>query len=254
MSRVDDAREPALSARSLRTRSHPDHESSLDVHAGEVVGLAGLVGAGRSELLRALFLADEPLSGTVTVGGRSLRVRRGSPAQALGAGLAYVPEDRKTEGLFLEDSVARNLSLARLREDARLGFVDRSKERQLVADAMRETGIKAASDAEPVSQLSGGNQQKVVLGRAFATAPRVLLLDEPTRGVDVGAKSEIYRLIEEHAERGGGVLFASSEMEEILGLCDRCLVMHEGRIAGELGRSELTEEAVMHLATGGSAT
>ncbi|MEE2778086.1 MAG: sugar ABC transporter ATP-binding protein [Acidobacteriota bacterium] len=248
------AREPgavALEVTGLVTAAHPDHALDLRVHAGEVVGVAGLVGAGRTELLRALFGVERPLAGRVAVAGRSLRLIGGvGPVAALEAGLALVPEDRKEEALFLDETVRRNLSVARLLADARAGFVDRSAEAELAARAIQDTGIRVPSDTSAVGVLSGGNQQKVVLGRAFATEPKVLLLDEPTRGVDVGAKAEIYALIDEHALRGVGVLFASSEMEEILGLSDRCLVMHEGRLAGELAGDELTEEAIMGLATG----
>jgi ribose transport system ATP-binding protein len=240
-----------LQVQGLVTRAHPEHAVDLSVREGEVVGIAGLVGAGRSELLRALFMIDRPLAGSSTVLGTALDLQGvGGPGAALAAGLALVPEDRKEEGLFLAESVRRNLSIVRLADDALRGFVDRAAERELAARAIRETRIKTTRDDEAVDVLSGGNQQKVVLGRAFAAQPKVLCLDEPTRGVDVGAKADIYALIDEHARRGMGVLFASSEMEEILGLADRCIVLHEGRIAGELGREELSEEAVMSLATG----
>ena len=244
--------EVALAVRGLVTRAHPEHEIELEVRAGEVVGIAGLVGSGRSELLRAIYLADPSLAGEIEVDGVVLDSsdRHLGPAVAIGAGLALVPEDRKEEGLFMQESVRRNLSIARLGADSRSGFVDGVAERELATRAIEQTNIKTARDSEAVAGLSGGNQQKVVLGRAFATEPKVLCLDEPTRGVDVGAKAEIYALLDERARGGTGVLFASSEMEEILGLSDRCLVMCEGRIAGELAREELTEEAVMLLATG----
>ena len=251
---VRTAHEPGavvLEVAGLVTRAHPRHALDLTVRAGEVVGVAGLVGAGRSEMLRAIFGVDRPLAGRVMVDGREVDVSGGDgPEATLEAGLALVPEDRKEEGLFLDETVRRNLSIARLGVDASAGFVDGQAERELAERAIRETGIKTSSDQDAVGVLSGGNQQKVVLGRAFAMRPKVLCLDEPTRGVDVGAKAEIYALIDERARSGVGVLFASSEMEEIVGLSDRCLVMHEGRIAGELSREELSEQAVMGLATG----
>jgi len=241
----------ALRLEGLVTQAWPRSSVDLSVRAGEVVGLAGLVGAGRTELLRTVFGLERARAGRVSIGGRVLHAASShtGPGCALAAGVAFVPEDRQREGLFEDASVARNLSIARLAHDARAGVVDRGRERRLVAELFQRVRIRAASSDVAAGTLSGGNQQKVVLGRAFACEPRVLLLDEPTRGVDVGAKAEIYELIDELARAGLAILFASSELEEILGLSDRCLVLAGGTIAGSLERAELSEETVMRLAT-----
>ncbi len=236
-----------LEVEGLRTAAHPDHPVGFRVHAGEIVGVAGLVGAGRTEMLEALFGVTPAVGGTVRVGGVAFRPT--SPQNAIVAGLALVPEDRKRQGVILQMAVRENVSLAALRRDSPRGFVDRVREEGLAAAMISKLGIKTPSDRQVVQFLSGGNQQKVVLGKWLALKPQVLLMDEPTRGIDVGAKHEIYRLMEELAKEGVAILFASSELEEILGLADRVLVMHEGRITGELSREAMTEEAVLHLAT-----
>ncbi|WP_193213398.1 sugar ABC transporter ATP-binding protein [Luteolibacter marinus] len=240
--------EVLLEVEKLRTSYWPDHEVSFRVRAGEVVGVAGLVGAGRSELLRCLFGIDRPLAGVIRV--RGVEFEPENPRRAIAAGLALVPEDRKTQGLVLEMGVPDNLALASLWRDRRRGgwvneaAVDELERR--MGEAMR---IKAAP-GQAVGLLSGGNQQKVAFGKWLAMEPAVLLLDEPTRGVDVGAKREIHTLMAGLAERGKAVLFVSSDLEEVLGMADRVLVMHEGRLAGELDRGEASEESVMRLATG----
>jgi ribose transport system ATP-binding protein len=233
----------------LRTTAYPNHALTLSVRAGEVVGLGGLVGAGRSELLRALFGVDRVVSGRIEIGAASLARHR--PATAIAAGLMLAPEDRKNSGLVIDQSVVDNLRLARLwRDRRRLGFVGR-RDFDAEAEALVEKlGIRTPGLRQEVRVLSGGNQQKVVLGKWLSMQPKVLLLDEPTRGIDVGAKAEIYHLMDELAASGVAVLFASSEMEELLGMADRVIVMHEGRIAGDLARDEFSEEAVMRLATG----
>ena len=240
--------ETVLEVEGWRTRAHPRHPLSFRVGAGEIVGVAGLVGAGRTELLAALFGVLPAMGGVMRVAGRVVAPQ--SPREAIAAGLALVPEDRKKQGAILEMAVRENLSLAALRRDQRRGFLHRRREAELSAGMMDSMRIKAPHDRQIVQFLSGGNQQKVVLGKWLALRPRVLLLDEPTRGIDVGAKQEIYKLMEDLAHQGVAILFVSSEMEEILGMSDRALVMHEGRIAGELTRGALSEEAVMHLATG----
>jgi ribose transport system ATP-binding protein len=199
-------------------------------------------------LLAALFGVEPAVGGVLRVAGRTVAPQ--SPLEAIAAGLALVPEDRKKQGVILEMAVRENISLASLRRDQRHGFLNRSREADISAEMMGSLRIKAPNDRQIVQFLSGGNQQKVVLGKWLAMRPRVLLLDEPTRGIDVGAKQEIYKLMEELARQGVAILFVSSEMEEILGMSDRVLVMHEGCLAGELARGELSEEAVMHLATG----
>jgi ribose transport system ATP-binding protein len=242
-----------LAVQNLVTPAHPEHELSFSLRAGEIVGVAGLVGAGRTEMLQVLFGVDEALGGSMEVAGEPVAFK--SPRDAIEAGLALVPEDRKQQGLVLEMSVQHNIGLPGLRRHSKaqtmLNARQESKDTQEMIKAMR---IRTPN-AEQMSQyLSGGNQQKVVLGKWLALTPRVLLLDEPTRGIDVGAKEEIYQLMEKLAEDGVAILFVSSEMEEVLGMSDRTLVMHEGRLTGELQRHELSEEAIMQLATGNSIT
>jgi ABC-type sugar transport system ATPase subunit len=222
---------------------------SLCVRRGEIVGLAGLRGAGRTELARCIFGADSRSAGTVTVGGRA--VRPGSPGEAIRAGIGFVTEDRKTEGLILNLSVRENITLAGLRRLARFSFVQRAAEQRRVRALSDQLDVRAASPAVRAGNLSGGNQQKVVLAKWLHTDAQVLILDEPTRGIDVGAKREIYRLMREIADRGAAVLMISSELPEVIGVCDRILVMHEGRLAGELPVGA-TEEQIMTLATGGT--
>jgi len=244
--------EVTLAVDRLRTPAHPRHEVSFTVRAGEIVGLAGLVGAGRTEVLLSLFGVTPAQGGTIRVSGKE--VSPASPQEAIEAGLALVPEDRKQQGVVLGLPVRENLSLASLRRDQRMGFLNEALELAVSAEMTAAMRIKTPNDRQVVRFLSGGNQQKVVLGKWLAIQPRLLFLDEPTRGIDVGAKQEIYKLMEELARKGVAILFVSSEMEEILGLSDRVLVMHEGRIAGELRREQLSEEAVMHLATGAELT
>lgn len=246
--RATDNSRNALEVRNLRTPAHPEQALNFRVAAGEIVGVAGLVGAGRTEVLNVLFGIDRALDGEILLSGARHQIT--SPRDAIAAGIALVPEDRKQQGVILEMVVRENVSLAALRRDAHTGFLNRTRERELADESITRLGIKTPSAAQRVQLLSGGNQQKVVLGKWLALRPRVLLLDEPTRGIDVGAKQEIYKLIEELAADGVAILFVSSEMEEILRLSDRALVMHEGHIAGELNREELSEEAVMRLATG----
>lgn len=242
----------ALEARQVVTAAFPQHRSSLSVRSGEIVGLAGLVGAGRTELLRVLFGVDRAYGGQILVGGQRCPLR--SPADAIRAGIALVPEDRKAAGLIVQMSVRHNLSLAAVRRHRRMGgLLNRSYERQLASEMIQRLKIRTPHDGQVVRYLSGGNQQKVVLGKWLALKPRVLLMDEPTRGIDVGAKQEIYQLMEQLAAEGVAILFVSSEMEEILGMADRVLVMHEGVLRGELQRDQLSEESIMRLATGGQA-
>ncbi|HOX38805.1 MAG TPA: sugar ABC transporter ATP-binding protein [Candidatus Brocadiia bacterium] len=243
------AGEVVFQVRGFRTKANPDHDVSFDIRAGEILGMAGLVGSGRTELARAMFGIDEPLQGNMAVDGKTIPA--GDCLAAIRAGLFLLPEDRKTQGLIIEATVKENIALAGLRNWHRAWIVDRRMERE-VAERMRSMlNIRTPSIAQAVNLLSGGNQQKTALAKWLCLEPRVLLLDEPTRGVDVGARAEIYHLMEDLARRGMAVLMISSEMEEILGMSDRVLVMHEGRVAGELSREQLSEEAVMSLATGG---
>lgn len=239
---------PALEVRGLRTALFPEHALSFAVQPGEIVGIAGLVGAGRTELLQVLFGIDASVGGEVVINGVPQRIT--NPREAIRAGLALVPEDRKGQGVILEMAVRDNLSLPSLRRDARAGILNRHREATVAEEMAAKLNVKTPNQRQQVQFLSGGNQQKVVLGKWLALQPRVLLLDEPTRGIDVGAKQEIYRLMEQLAAEGMAILFVSSEMEEILRMSQRTLVMHQGRITGELHCDALTEEAVMHLATG----
>ncbi len=219
----------------------------LTLRRGELVGVGGLDGQGQAELFGALF-GTVPATGTVVLDGRELHAS--SPAQALDAGVALVPEDRAAEGLCLTLGVRDNVSLGNLRRISRLGLVDRGRERSLIGEAVRELQIKVADVRDPVGGLSGGNQQKVLLGRVLARSPRLLLLYDATRGVDVGTKSEIYRLMREQAEAGVGVLFYSSDAAELANLADRVLVLHDGVVRAEL-TGEITEEEIGAAAGGG---
>ncbi len=220
---------------------------SLSVRAGEVVGIGGLIGAGRTEVLKAIYGALPLTAGEISVGGKRRRIR--SPRDAIAAGIALVPEDRKGEGLVLPFPVRNNIALSTLDRQAWLrAVVDRRRVDRLAERGVRELRIRTPGIRQRVGSLSGGNQQKVVLARALTTNPRVFLLDEPTRGIDIGAKVEVYRLINALAEGGAAVLVVSSDMPELLGLADRILVMRAGRVAGTLSRDEFAQERVMSLA------
>ncbi len=225
---------------------------SFDLHAGEVLGIAGLVGAGRTELARLIFGADERVSGEIEIDGVPVAIR--GPLDAIDAGMVYLTEDRKGRGLFLDMSVRDNINVCACSRDARSGGVlNLARARQRAEDAIRELAIKVPSAKVNVGALSGGNKQKVLLSRLLELHPKVLILDEPTRGVDIGAKSEIYRIINELARRGVGVIVISSELPEVVGTADRVLVMREGEIVGELGGysgQPVTQESIIALATG----
>ncbi len=238
-----------LQAENLRTTTWPKHELNFSVRRGEIVGVAGLVGAGRTEMLRTLFGIDRPIGGTVSVDGKSIRLN--SPRSAIDAGVGLVPEDRKEHGLIIDMTVRRNISLPGLRKHQRPGgFLNHRVEKAATKTMIQDLRIKTPNEYQICRFLSGGNQQKVVLGKWLVMNPKVLLLDEPTRGIDIGAKQEIYQLMESLAKAGMAILFVSSEMEEILGMSDRTIVMHEGKITGDLDRDQLSEESVMQLATG----
>ncbi|HKN54831.1 MAG TPA: sugar ABC transporter ATP-binding protein [Amycolatopsis sp.] len=222
------------------------HNISFEVRAGEVVCLAGLVGAGRSELARAI-VGDLPVrSGIVELEGKPLRAH--NPGDAVKAGIGFAPEERKTDALLMQRSVRDNVSIAVLDRLRRFRVVKRAKERALVEEYVRELRVRTPSMEQEVRKLSGGNQQKAVLARWLARRPKLLILDEPTRGVDVGAKAEIYRIIDGLAAEGIALLVISSDLPEVLTLADRIIVMRAGRVAGEIGRDEATEEAVLTLA------
>lgn len=225
--------------------------SSFSVRAGEILGLAGLVGAGRTELARLIFGADRKTAGEVWVGGYPVHIH--SPADAIAAGMGYVPENRKEQGLFLEMASSDNIAMNVLSNYATAGIINPIGVGQMVRKAIKDLSIRVASPATRAISLSGGNQQKLLLARWLAIGPRVLILDEPTRGVDVGAKAEIYRLIGELATRGVGVVFISSELPEVVGMSDRVLIMREGRLVGELDPARgdvINQENIMAYATG----
>ncbi|MBQ1114613.1 sugar ABC transporter ATP-binding protein [Streptomyces sp. C3-3] len=240
----------ALSVRRL-TREGVFTDVSFDVRRGEIVGMAGLVGAGRTEVARAVFGVDRWDAGEVEVAGRALV--NGAPSTAMAAGLALVPEDRRAQGLVMGMSIERNIGLTGLRVTRRAGLMDRGTERSRSLDWALRLRVKYARIADAVSTLSGGNQQKVVLAKWLATGPAVLIVDEPTRGIDVGTKAEVHRLLSALAADGVAVLMISSDLPEILGMADRVLVMHEGRLTAEIPRSDATEETVMAAATGRAA-
>jgi len=240
-----------LEVERLVTPAHPAHEISFTLRTGEIVGLAGLVGAGRTELARVLFGVERPLAGRVRLNGAEIHLS--SPREAIQAGLALVPEDRKQQGLILEMAVRENISLAALDRYQTASLIRRDEEWRLAQRLTGQLRIRTPSIEQEVQYLSGGNQQKVILAKWLSLRPLVLILDEPTRGLDVGAKREIYGLMEELAKEGVAILMISSELQEILGMSDRVLVMHEGRLAGELPRDRLSEESIMHLATGAAA-
>ena len=220
---------------------------SFTVRAGEIVGLAGLVGAGRSEVARAIFGVDDYRSGEVRLAGK--RVRKNQPTAAMRAGLALVPEDRRKQGLVLDESVARNTSAVILDSIAKLGLVTARAEQRAARPWSEQLEVKTTALSTLAGTLSGGNQQKVVLGKWLATNPRVLIIDEPTRGIDVGTKSEVHRLLSTLASEGMAVLMISSELPEVLGMADRVVVMREGRITATIDRAEATQENVMRAAT-----
>jgi ribose transport system ATP-binding protein len=238
-----------LEVRDVCYEGGPSSPVSFAVRGGEIVGMAGLVGAGRTELAEALFGLRRLVRGEVWLDGRPVAIR--SPGDAIAAGLLLAPEDRRQCGLVLEDSVRHNLGLPNLDRNSRFGILRPRREIDMARRTCERLRVRTPRLSQPVGLLSGGNQQKVVLGKWLARQPRVLLLDEPTRGVDVGAKSEIYALMDELAAAGIAILMISSDLEEVLGMSDRVLVLHEGRLAGELPRAALSEQAIMHLATGG---
>ena len=235
---------------SVRNLSYPGGVgmATFDLHAGEILGIAGLVGAGRTELVRAIFGVERTLSGYIVVAGEQVRIN--SPSDAIRAGIGLVPEDRKELGVILEMGVLENITLPGI-HTYRPPFLDRRREKQVASEQVQALDIKTPHLAHDVQFLSGGNQQKVALGKWLSMSPRILILDEPTRGIDVGSKSEIYKLIRALADEGVAVIMVSSELEEVIGLSDRVLVMHEGRCTGILCREEISEESIMQLATGG---
>ncbi len=242
---------PCLEVRGL-SRGRVFQNIDLDVRHGEIVGLAGLVGAGRTEVARAIFGIDKPDSGHVSLEGKALTIR--SARQAVRLGLAYVPEDRGTFGLVTPMTIQHNVTLTILREVSAAGWTRDNRERLVTEEYESRLRIRMSGVRQRVRELSGGNQQKVVLAKWLATRPKVLILDEPTRGIDVGAKAEVHRLMGELAGQGLAILMISSELPEVLAMSDRILVMRGGRIAGRFSREEATQESIMSAAAGQTTT
>jgi ribose transport system ATP-binding protein len=237
-----------LELRELRTATYPGRPVSLSVRAGEILGLAGLVGSGRTELARVIFGIDPPAGGELRLGGAAIGVD--SPRAAIDRGIYLIPEDRKRSGLLLDVSIAGNISLPDMAHHSTAGIVQPESEARNAERQRESLNIRTPSVANEVGALSGGNQQKVVLAKWLSMAPRVIIFDEPTRGVDVGAKSEIYMLMRALADRGVAILMISSDMEEVIGVSDRIAVMHEGAIGGFLDRTQFSEHNVLQLAVG----
>ncbi|MDW6025830.1 sugar ABC transporter ATP-binding protein [Mesorhizobium sp. BAC0120] len=232
----------------IRTAYRPDQAVSLTLRRGEILGVAGLVGSGRTELARTIFGLDRSEGGEIRIGGKPARITRSR--DAVEQGVYLVPEDRKRSGLILGFPVRDNITLANLPAHAHSGIVDRNSEEGEAERQRSRLDIRTPGNSVDVGSLSGGNQQKVVLGKWLSMSPRVLIFDEPTRGIDVGAKNEIYRLMRELADSGVGIMMISSDMEEIIGVSDRVAVMHEGRISGFLDRTGLSEQSILSLAVG----
>jgi rhamnose transport system ATP-binding protein len=230
------------------TREKVFYDISFSVRKGEIVALAGLVGAGRSEVARAIFGIDRRTSGTVHINGKALP--NGSPQAAMAAGLALVPEDRRQQGLVMELSIDHNIALASMKRLSHFGLIRRSSERALAATWAERLQLKFGRMKNVVSTLSGGNQQKVVLGKWLARGPSLLIIDEPTRGIDVGTKSEVHRILDGLVAEGMAILMISSELPEVLGMADRVLVLHEGRVTAQLSRAEANEDSIMRAASG----
>lgn len=237
--------EVILHVRNLKT--HKITDVSFDLHRGEVLGIAGLVGAGRSGLGAALFGLDKRAAGTIAIGGKPVEVR--SPREAMRYGIGLLPEDRKIEGLMMQMTVLENSTISVLRALSRAGFIEAAKENRTVDPVFRKLAVKAPSLNVPVSTLSGGNQQKVLLSKCLLANPEVIFLDDPARGIDVGAKQDIYRMIRELAAKGKGVILVSSELPELLRCSDRIMVMREGRVTAMLNTAGATQEAIMTAAT-----
>ncbi len=240
--------EVVLELSDFRSARYPDEVVNLEVRQGEILGMAGLVGAGRSELVRAVYGIDA-YRGQIKVGGKAIRIK--SPQDAIFAGVFLAPEDRRGCGLTVEMSVKENTSLPKLKALTNFGLINFKREEAYAKESVAEMNVKTANLNTKISTLSGGNQQKVVLGRWLAMKPKVLIVDEPTRGIDVGSKAEIYAQLREIASTGTAIWMISSDMEEVINVSDRVAVMHEGKLTGILERKQVSEEAIMKLATGG---
>lgn len=231
------------------TKAGEFHDISFSVREGEILGISGLMGAGRTEIMRAIFGIDRFDQGEIKIYGTTVSIK--SPADAVNNGIALITENRKDEGLILDFSIRENISLPNLKRIAPKGVVNKEKEQSFVKQLIERLKVKTESPETFAMNLSGGNQQKVVVAKWVGTEPKLLIMDEPTRGIDVGAKREIYQMMNELTNRGLAIIMISSELPEILGMSDRILVIHEGEIAGELSKTEATQEKIMTLATGG---
>jgi rhamnose transport system ATP-binding protein len=240
------AGEVALEAENL-TRAGAFRDISFTLRKGEILGMAGLVGAGRTNVARAIFGVEPATGGRIKIDGREVMIT--SPQQAIDLGLAYVPEDRQLHGLIPAMQITSNISLPMLREFARSGWVNSKKERKATFEAARQMEVRANNIWQRARELSGGNQQKVVLAKWLATRPRILILDEPTRGIDVGTKAAVHALMSKLASEGMAILMISSELPEVLGMSDRILVMHEGQMTAQFTRAEATQEKIIAAAT-----
>lgn len=240
-----------LQVEGLRTPYRPHHRISFDVAKGEILGFAGLVGAGRSEMAQAIFGVEPPLEGTVRLGGQELKIR--NAREAIDAGIYLVPEDRRHTGLITSMTIRENITMPGLKRYSPGMLISRAREEEVAKREVAALRVKTPSIETRAMNLSGGNQQKVVLGKWLSLEPKLIIFDEPTRGIDVGAKAEIYRLMRELADRGVAIIMISSDMEEVLGVSDRIAVMHEGDITGILSRDKFSEKAIMSLATGRKA-
>jgi rhamnose transport system ATP-binding protein len=230
------------------TRKGEFEDISFQLRRGEILGFAGLVGAGRTEVARVIFGIDRADAGEVRIGNKPVHIS--SPKAAMRYGLAYVPEDRRQQGLVMDFSIAANITLPILQKFSRLGIVDRQRERTIATDYSQQLRVRSAGIDQLVKALSGGNQQKVVLAKWLVTNPTILILDEPTRGVDIGAKAEVHRIVSDLASKGLAIILISSELPEVLAMSDRVLVMHEGHLTAMFDRAEANQEKVMFAATG----
>ena len=238
--------EEILSVENLR--GNGVREISFSLRKGEILGISGLVGAGRTELVRMIFGADKIESGKIRINGQEVRINL--PSDAISGGIGLIPEDRKLQGIFLEKSIEWNCSIASVAKLSNWVFVDRKKEKSVAENYQKRLGIKTPTITQIVKNLSGGNQQKVVLAKTLATESEILIFDEPTRGIDVGAKQEIYKLMRDLAESGKAILMITSDMQELLGMADRVIVLYKGTISGELTRNEFSQDRVLELASG----
>jgi len=240
----DTSGEPIMEVRNL-TRGKSVQDVSFRVCPGEIVGFAGLVGAGRSEIVRAIYGADKKTKGTVMIGGKVVKI--GSPKDAIKNGIGFIPEDRKREGLILKQEIFKNASLVQLKKLRSYHLLNEAREKQFTKEAVENLSIKISSIHDPVQKLSGGNQQKVVVSKWLSDEFQVLILDEPTKGIDIGAKEDIFKAAEEFAKLGKGVIFISSDIDEVLRIADKVLVIRDGKVIKEIENKDITQKDIMNV-------